>query len=142
MKANPLKFSIICLKVIFFTAKISLITLYKSYRHTFTRENGNQLMQYWSDKMLKLVNLHLIIHPNNEPLNTENRACIYMSNHLSLFDIPVLYKAIPGTLRMVAKKELFNTPIWGQGMKAGEFIMLDRQNSKQSITALKLARKK
>lgn len=36
---------------------------------------------------------------------------IVMSNHQSLYDIPVLFQAIPGKIRMAAKAELFRFPV-------------------------------
>ena len=40
-------------------------------------------------------------------------ADIYMSNHQSHLDIPMLYASLPsGTIRMLAKKALFQIPIW------------------------------
>ena len=42
------------------------------------------------------------------------RAYVYMSNHQSHLDIPMLYATLPSpTIRMLAKKELFQIPLWG-----------------------------
>ena len=42
------------------------------------------------------------------------RSYIYMSNHQSNFDIPVLYSALPVQFRWLAKAELFKIPIFGR----------------------------
>jgi len=58
------------------------------------------------------------------------RAYVYMSNHQSHLDIPVLYATLPSpTIRMLGKTELFQIPLWGRGLRAAEFIEVDRSNS-------------
>jgi len=57
------------------------------------------------------------------------RAYVYMSNHQSHLDIPVLYATLPSpTIRMLGKTELFQIPLWGRGLRAAEFIEVDRSN--------------
>jgi len=69
-----------------------------------------------------------------------DRPFVYMSNHQSLFDIPVMWAALPAqTLRFVAKTELFATPIWGRAMREGEIIEINRSDRTQAIDSLKLA---
>jgi len=67
-----------------------------------------------------------------------DKPVVYMSNHQSLFDIPVLWATLPAqTLRFVAKTELFRTPVWGQAMRVGEIIEVDRKNREKAIASLK-----
>ena len=63
-----------------------------------------------------------------------------MSNHQSLYDIPVLYRTLPLRLRMVAKAELFRIPIWAQAMRAAGFIELDRSARERAIESLERAK--
>ncbi|HVV81991.1 MAG TPA: lysophospholipid acyltransferase family protein [Kofleriaceae bacterium] len=52
---------------------------------------------------------------------------VYMSNHQSHLDIPILYASLPSpTIRMLAKTELFRIPVWGSALRAAEFIEVDR----------------
>ncbi len=67
---------------------------------------------------------------------------IIMSNHSSLYDIPVILRAIDTSVRMIAKKELFRVPIWGRAMNTAAFIEIDRGHSAKAIAALDLAKKK
>jgi 1-acyl-sn-glycerol-3-phosphate acyltransferase len=41
---------------------------------------------------------------------------ILMSNHASLYDIPLIFFVLPGSIRMLTKKALFAIPIWGRGL--------------------------
>ncbi len=53
---------------------------------------------------------------------------VFMSNHQSLFDIPVLITSVPGQGRFLAKRSLFRIPIFGWAMQAAGFIAIDRDN--------------
>jgi 1-acyl-sn-glycerol-3-phosphate acyltransferase len=65
------------------------------------------------------------------------RAFIYMSNHQSHLDIPVLYATTPArSLRMVGKAELFRIPLFGAAMRAADFVEVDRSNRAQAIASL------
>jgi 1-acyl-sn-glycerol-3-phosphate acyltransferase len=53
---------------------------------------------------------------------------IYMANHQSLFDIPALIAGAPGETRFMAKRSLFQIPLFGWALKAGGFVSIDRKN--------------
>ena len=53
---------------------------------------------------------------------------VFMANHRSLFDIPALMVSLPGQTRFLAKKSLFQIPIFGWALRAGGFITIDRKN--------------
>lgn len=64
------------------------------------------------------------------------KSALFLSNHQSHFDIPVLFLAIPQSFRMVAKRELFQIPLFGQVLAKAGFVALDRQNVEMSQEAL------
>jgi 1-acyl-sn-glycerol-3-phosphate acyltransferase len=59
-----------------------------------------------------------------------DRACIFMSNHVSNLDPPVLISLIPGRTSAFMKRSLMNLPILGTGFRQGEFIAVDRSGSR------------
>ena len=66
----------------------------------------------------------------------QRRSFIYMSNHQSNFDIPVLYGALPVQFRWLAKAELFKIPVFGQGMRGAGYISIDRSNRQSAFQSL------
>ena len=58
-----------------------------------------------------------------------DRACIFMSNHVSNLDPPALISLIPGRTSAFMKRSLMNLPILGTGFKQGDFIAVDRSGS-------------
>jgi 1-acyl-sn-glycerol-3-phosphate acyltransferase len=65
--------------------------------------------------------------------------CIYMANHQSLFDIPVLLATLPGQTRFMAKQSLFRIPLFGWALAAGGFIPVDRENRSRGKEAFETA---
>lgn len=53
---------------------------------------------------------------------------IYMSNHLSLLDIPLIYALIPGRIKFIAKNSLFKLPLFGQAIHAAGIISTAHHN--------------
>ena len=59
-----------------------------------------------------------------------DRACIFMSNHVSNLDPPALISLIPGRTSAFMKRSLMQLPILGTGFRQGEFIAVDRSGSR------------
>lgn len=80
---------------------------------------------------------HIRLDVRGRDLVPRDRAFVFMSNHQSHIDIPVLYATVPvDTLRMVAKAELFRIPVWGRAMRAGDFVEVDRSNHQRAIDSM------
>ena len=67
------------------------------------------------------------------------RSYIYMSNHQSNFDIPVLLAHLPVQFRWLAKEELFKIPIFSRAMRGAGYVRIDRFNREAAIESLKEA---
>jgi len=65
--------------------------------------------------------------------------CVYMANHQSLFDIPVLLATLPGQTRFMAKQSLFRIPLFGWAIAAGGFIPVDRKDRSRAKEAFDTA---
>jgi len=61
-----------------------------------------------------------------------NRACIFMSNHVSNLDPPALLPRIPGRTSAFLKRSLTRIPVLGYGFKLGEFVPVDRDGRVES----------
>src|ERR1700691_1984079 len=76
---------------------------------------------YW------LVGIRIIVTgQENVPPNT---ACIFMANHVSNLDPPALLPRIPGRTSAFIKRELMKIPVFGWGLKLGQFIPVSRDGS-------------
>ena len=61
---------------------------------------------------------------------------VYMSNHQSNFDIPVLLAYLPVQFRWLAKAELFKIPIFGRAMRGAGYVKIDRFNQKAAFESI------
>lgn len=68
-----------------------------------------------------------------------SRAQIYVVNHLSALDIPVLYAHLPFQFRILAKKELFRYPFMGWHLRRSGQIPVVLENARASMRSLNLA---
>jgi 1-acyl-sn-glycerol-3-phosphate acyltransferase len=62
---------------------------------------------------------------------------IFLSNHISNLDPPILLPLLPGRVSVFIKRSLTKLPILGYGMKLGDFIPVDRdgrvESAKESV---------
>jgi len=125
------------------TAFYSLKVLYLTMVKQKPRLSIDELTRSWSNKILKLARVNYRIFNACSIEFVPNKSYVVMSNHASHYDIPLIFVAFPrGSIRMIAKKELFRVPIWGHAMRAAEFVSIDRKNRRQAIKDLHLAYEK
>jgi 1-acyl-sn-glycerol-3-phosphate acyltransferase len=120
---------------IFATARISVPTVVDSALGRLNVDECDARLAWWSKKLLEDARVHLVVHGREHA--ESNEPFIVMSNHQSLYDVPVLYRTIPGRMRMVTKAELFKVPIWGKAMEAAGFIRVDRGDRAQAVESLR-----
>lgn len=68
-----------------------------------------------------------------------SRTYIFMSNHTSNLDPPILLPLIPRRTSVMVKKELFSYPILGEAMRMGSLVPVDRENRDSGIAAVRAA---
>ena len=69
----------------------------------------------------------------------EGQPCVFVANHASAADIPILFSSLPIQFRIVAKDSLFFIPILGWCMRLAGYISINRTNPKKAIRSLKRA---
>ena len=90
----------------------------------------------WARIALRAAGVDVVLHglehvPEGEPH-------IYVSNHVSWFDVLALAAALPH-YRFVAKAEIFGVPIFGRGALAVGTIPIERENRKAAFESYKVA---
>lgn len=63
------------------------------------------------------------------------RSCIFMSNHVSNLDPPVLLPLLPGRSSVLLKKELMSIPILGKAMRLAKFVPVERGSRRDAAQA-------
>ena len=82
------------------------------------------IARLWSRGILTSSGVRL--KASYDPRLDPGASYVFLANHRSLFDIPVLLLSSPGQVRLVAKRSLFRIPLFGWAMAVGGFIPVDR----------------
>jgi 1-acyl-sn-glycerol-3-phosphate acyltransferase len=61
---------------------------------------------------------------------------VYVSNHSSYTDIPILFAAIPYDLRLILRSTLTKIPIWGWALLLSPMIIINRSNAAKAKKTL------
>jgi 1-acyl-sn-glycerol-3-phosphate acyltransferase len=126
------------LRNVYETLEISAPTVVQAVRGTLTKGVCDLRLESWSRKVVENARIALDVRGREhlEPGHTY----LVMSNHQSLYDIPVLFHVIGPNVRMITKKELFAIPIFGGALAAAGFVSIDRSDRAHAIQSLQRAR--
>lgn len=65
-----------------------------------------------------------------------SQSYIFMCNHVSNLDPPIVVPVLPGRTTILVKKELFKVPILGWAMRMASLVPVDRSNRDAAIASL------
>jgi 1-acyl-sn-glycerol-3-phosphate acyltransferase len=100
-------------------------------------ELQHKLAQLWSRMILGTVGAKVTLEGFDRIDTT--KASVYVVNHLSALDIPVLYACLPFHFRILAKKELFRYPFMGWHLKRSGQIPVVLEEPREAIRSLNRA---
>lgn len=105
-----------------------------------TKSLLQKLELFWARATVLAAGLKLEKRPVDSGLQTN---MIFIGNHQSWLDIPVLLTALaPYAPRFVAKEALFKIPIFGTGMKRMGHLAIDRGNNRKGMRDIQQAAEK
>jgi 1-acyl-sn-glycerol-3-phosphate acyltransferase len=122
------------LRNVYETLAISAPTVVDAFRRRVSKAECDERLDRWSRNCLRNARVELDVS-GAERLATPETYLV-MSNHQSLYDIPVLFQVVGPNIRMITKKELFGVPIFGGALEAAGFISIDRSNRNAAIRSL------
>ncbi|MGH7270452.1 MAG: lysophospholipid acyltransferase family protein, partial [Polyangiaceae bacterium] len=126
------------LRNVYETLSISWPTVLEALRGRVTKAVCDDRLEGWSAAVVKNAGITLSVR-GRERLRA-HETYLVMSNHQSLYDIPVLFHILGPNIRMVAKEELFRVPIFGGALAAAGFVSIDRTDRAHAIRSLDRAR--
>jgi len=115
-------------------ARVTAPTLVEAARGSLARTSIDERARWFGRRVVELLDIELT---SSGAELVPPRAVVYMSNHQSHLDIPMLYATLPSpSIRMLAKTELFRIPLWGRGLREAEFIEVDRSNHASAVRSI------
>jgi 1-acyl-sn-glycerol-3-phosphate acyltransferase len=110
---------------------------FSSMKKHKTREEAEayvaEIATNWSKFILNIAGLNLTVVGKE---NIPNEPCLFVGNHQSNFDIPVILSNMNRTTGAVAKKEMLKIPIMSYWMKQIHCVFMDRENPREALKAI------
>lgn len=93
----------------------------------------------WSKAYLTITNSFPTISGEVDRLNESNEphGCLYVANHASWLDIPVLCTVLSPLFKFIAKGELLKVPCIGKQLVGGNHILIDREDRRSQLRTFK-----
>ena len=88
-------------------------------------EFAHRCAQWWARAILATTGVR-VERRGADP--AEHESCIFVVNHSSIYDIPILFTAIPRQLRIIAKATLGYVPFVGWHLRRSGHLLVDRRN--------------
>ena len=80
----------------------------------------------WSWLILKTTGVRVTVEGLERI--TPGTTYVFVSNHQSIYDIPVIFASMPYQLRIIAKQSLAQFPVLGWHLKRGGHLFVDRKH--------------
>jgi 1-acyl-sn-glycerol-3-phosphate acyltransferase len=125
---------------LFLTLLISLITLFRTLVLRRSSESVQGLAAWWARSIASASGVSVSLE-GREVLEP-GKPYIFAANHQSQFDILALQGFLGVDFRWLAKKELFQVPVWGPAMRRAGYIPIDRSHGRKAIESLDEAAQK
>ncbi len=87
----------------------------------------------WANFTVKILGLR-VKYEGQEKIPRE--ACVFVSNHQSILDIPILLLGVQRSIGFIAKKELLKVPVIGFWLQLGHCVPIDRENIREAMKVI------
>lgn len=112
---------------------IKLNLLHRLKGEAAAQEYKKKVALNWSRHTLKVINMKYDVY-GIENIPSDN--CLFVANHQSILDVPLLMDAVQRPIGFVAKKELQKIPVLRGWVKALNCLFLDRSNNREAIKTI------
>lgn len=100
---------------------------------TAALEYLKEIAYLWSEFTMNIIGIDLDVKGLE---NIPQETCVFIGNHSSILDIPILLYATKRNLGFIAKKEILKTPIIGYWLKNSKCVPIDRENARAAIESI------
>jgi len=101
------------------------------------REIFDYTGKIWSRVWLTSTRSYPSLSGEIDSIREREGPCMYVANHASWLDIPILCTVLDPVFKFIAKSELEKVPCIGQQLKGGNHILIDRDDRRSQLRAFK-----
>ncbi|WP_055667436.1 lysophospholipid acyltransferase family protein [Desnuesiella massiliensis] len=112
---------------------IKLKYLFKYKGEAEANKYIEKIVMNWSKFTIKTMGLDVEVRGKE---NIKDETYLFVANHQSYFDIPVLLHIVGKPVGFIAKKELEKVPVLRWWMKKFHCILMDRENPREAIKSI------
>ena len=87
---------------------------------------AHRCAQWWGRVILATTGVRIVLE--GVPLPPEDTSCIFVANHSSIYDTPIVLAGLPRQLRIMAKAALGYVPFIGWHLKWSGHLLVNRRN--------------
>jgi 1-acyl-sn-glycerol-3-phosphate acyltransferase len=109
-----------------FLGTLSLLSTFFDRRGAF----AHRCARWWSQAILGVSGVRV---EERGTLPAGDTSCVFVANHASFFDIPILFATVPRPLRIIAKAALGRVPFIGWHLRRAGHLLVDRTNPGAAI---------
>ena len=129
---------LLSLRNVYETLYVSAPTVVDAAKGRISQKVCDDRLEAWASRVVR--NAEIVVSVRGREHITRDATYVIMSNHQSHYDVAILYYVLGGNVRMVAKKELFELPIFGRAIREAGFVSVDRKNTEKAIKSLENAK--
>ena len=100
------------------------------------------LLRDWARFVVRLTGSKTTVTVTGQEMLPQGKAVLFVANHQSNLDIPVLLGYVDKQMAFIGKSELLKVPFISGWMQLIECVFLDRKNPRQAIKEMELAAEK
>ncbi len=97
-----------------------------------------RLCSWWADAWLFLIGIRVPVIHEKKP--SEERPCIFVANHISYLDIPMIVKVLREPIRVLGKQEMARIPVFGFVYR-NAVVMVNRKDAAQRARSVGILKK-
>ena len=121
------------LVLLFFVILAALFKHNKKFEYWYIAQ-----IKRWSEHVLWVLDIEIILSKESDKIFSNADNVVLVANHRSHLDSMILWAICPTEKHLIfaAKKELFNVPLLGSGLRQAKAISVDRSNGRKALSSL------
>lgn len=90
-------------------------------------------IRLWAKFTIDIIGINIEVKGKE---NIPEGPCVFVGNHTSILDIPIILDSVDRQVGFISKKEVLKIPVLGYWLPRGKCIALDRENPRDAVRVI------